>query len=165
MISIGQSHGRDGTKPFGKVEHIVAGIAAGDEHVRDRMAESLACRAFQPTVITRVLPEQHGEQKSMKEIAGRGVREGSGIAFAIACHTLAEGWIVIFRLGYPGVESGANECYRFEIILNEKVEFFGGIKLTQFLAFTVMGHVNSLDLQLAGKIGHGLAEGAVVIVR
>ena len=101
----------------------------------------------------------------MKEIAGCGVREGSRIAFAIASHTLAEGWIVIFRLGYSGVESGANECYRFEIILNEKVEFFGGIKLTQFLAFTVMGYVNSLDLQLAREIGHGLAERAVVIVR
>ena len=165
MVGIGQRDGRNRAKPFGKVEHVVVGIAAGDEHVRDRMDETLACRAFQTAVIARVLPEQNGEQKGMKEIAGRGVCQSGGIAFAIACHALAESGIVIFCLGYPCIESGANEGHRLEVVLNEKIELLGGIKLTQFFTRMVIGHVNSLDLQLARKIGYGLAEWAIVIVR
>jgi hypothetical protein len=132
--------------------------------MRDGVRKSLARAAFETPVITWILPEENREGKRVKKVAGHIVCKGRDIALPVAGHALAKGGIVILSLGYGGIESGANECDRFEGVAHKQIELVRRIKSAEFPVCPAKWRVNSLDLKLAGEIGNRFIERPFVIV-
>jgi hypothetical protein len=127
------------------------------------MPQPLACGSFSLAVIAGVLPKENRENECMEEVAGNRIRQRRAVASSVARHSLAELRIAVFCLRYARIERRSHKRDRFKIVFHEQIELISRIQPAK-LVRPVMRRMNRLDLQLAGKSRHDLAQGAVIVI-
>src|SRR5947209_7381133 len=94
----------------------------GHKHMGKRMAHARAVGALPPSVIARILPEDHGKEKSMEEIVGNAVKRGRAQALAVSLGALPKGRVVVRSLFDAGIKRRSYHSHRLKGIADEQVE-------------------------------------------
>src|SRR5215471_5025994 len=163
MIKIADGFGADGRRPFGEIEHASPGIRAGDPAVAQGVSETRREAALALPVVARILVENRWVQEDTEEVAGCAVSQGRGITLFESHSTLPECSVLMIDMGFSGVNVGPEKVDGIYLLIQEQMEFSGGIECARLESVAMPGHVDRGPFYPFGEASHQWTKGSAII--